>query len=61
MNWKTIIAGCGAGFLSAVIVDLHAWSKAPADAPFDWGLAPKRWFAGAVSGLGMGFGIGELP
>ena len=61
MNWKTIVAGVASGFLSALIVDIHAWSKAAPEDAFDWGLALKRWIAGAVSGIGLGFGIGELP
>lgn len=57
MNWKTMVAGAVGGFLSAVVVDLNAWSKSGGE--FDWGLALKRWLAGAVSGL-VGGGAGEL-
>lgn len=56
MNWKTIVAGALGGFLSALAVDVHAWSKSAE--PFDWALALKRWVAGAVTGAASGAGIG---
>lgn len=58
MNLKMILAGALGGFLAAVAVDINAWSKS--DDPFDWGLALKRWVAGAVSGATAGFGIGVI-
>lgn len=58
MNLKMILAGALGGFLAAVAVDINAWSKS--DDPFDWGLALKRWIAGAVSGATAGFGIGVI-
>lgn len=58
MNWKLIFAQAASGFLAAVIVDIHAWSKSGGE-PFSWGLAFKRWVAGAISGVagGQGFGV----
>lgn len=58
MNLKMILAGALGGFLAAVAVDINAWSKS--DDFFDWGLALKRWIAGAVSGATAGFGIGVI-
>lgn len=57
---RKLIAGAVSGFFSAFVVDLHAWSKA-GGAAFDWGLAVKRWVAGAVTGLTAAMGIGALP
>lgn len=59
MNMKTIIAGALGGFLAAVAVDVNAWAKS--DKPFDWGLAFKRWVAGAIAGASGGVGAGMLP
>lgn len=59
MNWKSIVAGAVGGFLAALVVDINAWSKT--DKPFDWGVAFKRWVAGAVTGATGGFGAGVLP
>ncbi len=55
---KTIIAGAVSGFVSAFLVDLHAWSTS--DAPYDWTKALKRWVAGAVSGSAAAAGMGSM-
>lgn len=64
MNWKTIVAGAAIGFVSALLVDLDAWAKSkPGDGdrlPFDWGLALKRWVAGAVAGATGALGFGGV-
>lgn len=57
MNYKLIIAGAVSGLVSAILVDVHAWSKADPALPFDWGLAVKRWVGGAVSGALAGLGL----
>lgn len=58
MNWKMIVAGALGGFLAAVAVDIHAWSKTEGD--YDWGLAVKRWVAGAVAGAAGALGFGGV-
>lgn len=53
MDIKAIIAGAVSGFVSALVIDLNAWSKfkkAQGESDFDWGLALKRWVAGAMTG-----------
>lgn len=60
MNFRAIVAGAVSGFASAVVVDLNAWSKAPEGSAFSWGLAFKRWVAGAVTGALASLGIGEV-
>lgn len=55
---KKLISGAVSGFIAAFLVDLNAWSKS--DGAFDWGLAIKRWLAGAISGAVGAFGMGEL-
>lgn len=56
MNWKMVLAGAIGGFLSAVAVDVNAWARSE-DERFDWGLAVKRWIAGAVAGAAAGVGV----
>lgn len=58
IDLRAAVAGAVGGFLSAVVVDVNAWSKS--DRPFDWGLAVKRWVAGAVSGFVGGLGAGAM-
>lgn len=58
MNIKMILGGAAAGFLAALAVDINAWAKS--EKPFDWGLAVKRWIAGAVTGAAAGAGAGAL-
>lgn len=58
MNIKLIIAGALGGFLAAVAVDINAWAKT--NEPFDWGLAARRWIAGAISGAAGAVGLGAL-
>lgn len=48
LNVKAIVAAAVGGFLSAFLVDLHAWSQS--EGAFDWTKAVKRWTAGAVAG-----------
>ena len=55
MNLKLIIVGAVSGFLSALIVDLNAFSKAPG-ATFNWNLAVGRWVSGAAAGALAGLG-----
>lgn len=55
MDFRKGLVGAFAGFLSAVVVDVNAWVKA--NDKFDWGLAVKRWIAGAVTGFAAGMGI----
>lgn len=54
MDIKLIIGGGLTGFLSAAIVDINAWSKSTPkgekNTAFDWGLAFRRWVAGAITG-----------
>ena len=49
------IGGAVGGFISAVLVDVDAWKKSSGQ--FDWGLAAKRWIAGAVAGALAGLGV----
>lgn len=44
-----LIRGAVGGFVGALAVDVNAWSKT--NERFDWGLAVKRWLAGAMTGL----------
>lgn len=57
---KKIFAGAVSGLVAAVVVDVHAWSKAPKGEAFDWALAVKRWVAGAISGATAALGIGSV-
>ncbi len=57
MNLKNILIGALSGFLSAMLVDLHAWSKAPYGTPFDWKLASTRWLAGAAAGVSAAWSL----
>ena len=59
LNIKALIAGAVSGFVSAFVVDLHAWSQ-DADGDFNWMLAAKRWVAGAVSGATAAAGFGVM-
>ena len=59
MNGKAIIAGAVAGFVSALVVDLNAWSKHKSkneDDKFSWNLAVKRWMAGGATGAATAAG-----
>jgi hypothetical protein len=60
MNIRLIIAGAVSGLVSAILVDVHAWSKSDPALAFDWGLAVKRWVGGAVSGALAGLGLKGL-
>ena len=58
------MAAAVSGFVAAFLVALNSWSKSPPDgkpnAPFDFGLAFKRWIGGAVSGATAAWGIQGL-
>lgn len=58
MDWQKTGAGALSGLFSAVIIDLHAWTRSTGD--FDWGLALKRWAAGAISGVAASIGLGGV-
>lgn len=51
LNWQKLVAGAVSGLLSAILIDVHAWSKSGEDNPFDWGLAAKRWVGGILAGV----------
>ncbi len=55
IDTKKLIAGAVSGAVAALVVDITAWAKS--SEPFDWGLAFKRWVAGAVSGVAAAFGM----
>lgn len=55
LNYKVAIAGAVSGFVSAVIVDVHAWSAT--EGGYNWAKAGKRWIAGAVSGAAAAAGL----
>lgn len=55
---KKVIAGAVSGFISAALVDLHAWVKS--EGSFNYALALKRWIAGAISGALGALGVGEV-
>lgn len=48
MNMKVIVAAAVGGFVSAVLVDLHAWRDGIGQ--FNWKKAIGRWIGGAVAG-----------
>ena len=56
---KKIVAGAVSGFVSAVLVDLDKWKQSALDV-FDWKLAIKRYFMGAVTGAAAAAGFGNL-
>lgn len=63
LDAKKIVAGAVAGFVSALVIDVNAWSKTDLGTGkkrFDWMLAFKRWVAGAVSGVVVASGLGQL-
>ncbi len=57
MTFKNTLIGALSGFLSALLVDLHAWSKAPYGSPFDWRLGITRWIGGAAAGASAAWGL----
>jgi hypothetical protein len=54
---KRALNGAASGFIAALLVDVHSWSKYPEGSAFDWNLAVKRWIGGAVAGAAMSMGI----
>lgn len=50
------------GFWSAFGVDLVEWMKKPGwrDDGFNWNLASKRWFVGALTGFLAAVGLGAV-
>jgi len=56
---KKVIVGAMSGFVSAVLVDLDKWKKSELD-KFDWNLAIKRYFMGAVTGAIAAAGFGNI-
>ncbi len=48
-NLKLVIVGAVGGFLTALMVDLHAFGKSDSN-KFDWQLALGRWISGAITG-----------
>lgn len=59
IDYRRLAAGALSGAVAALVVDVHAWSRAKKPG-FDWGLALKRWVAGAVSGAAAALGVGGL-
>ena len=57
MNLKNILIGALSGLLSAILIDLHAWSKADYGTPFDWRLGVGRWLAGAAAGISTAWSL----
>ena len=57
MNTKAMIAGAVSGFVSAFLVDLHAWSSGTG--PFDYKKAIGRWVGGAIAGAMAAAGFGS--
>jgi hypothetical protein len=43
-----------------VTVDVNAWKSYPDDKPYNWGVAFKRWIAGAVTGALAALGLGQV-
>lgn len=54
---RNVIGSAIGGLISAVLVDVHAWSKS--NERFDLRLASGRWLAGLTSGILAGFGFGQ--
>lgn len=52
---RKVLSGAASGLVSAILIDIHAWSQTPG--PFDWPLALRRWVAGALAGLASGLGL----
>lgn len=54
-----VISGAVIGFLTAFVVDLHAW-KSWGDVAFNWKTASFRWVSGTIFGALAGAGLGQL-
>jgi hypothetical protein len=51
------LTGAGAAF----IVDVQIWARTKdTDPAFNWRTASKRWIAGAITGSGLGAGLGAI-
>ena len=57
MNFKNTLIGALSGLLSAILVDLHAWSKSDYGVPFDLKTGATRWLAGLASGATAGWSV----
>lgn len=60
---QKLLTGALAGFMAAILVDIHAWQN---DGfafswakQFDWSLALKRWATGLITGAFAAVGISE--
>lgn len=58
MDPKKIAVGAVSGLVSAVLVDLHAWSGSTGG--FDWKKAATRWIGGAISGAASAAGVSTV-
>lgn len=61
MDWlhNRVVNGAVIGFLTAALVDLHAW-KSWSDVRFNVGTASFRWVSGAAFGAATAAGLGAL-
>lgn len=57
INEQKLLLGFVSGALGAVIVDLHAYGRAPAGEAFNWRKAAARWVAGGIGGGLVGLGL----
>lgn len=54
---ERVLKGAAVGFAVMFAKDIDSWAKAPAGAAFDWGIASKRWVAGAIAGAITALGL----
>ena len=54
MDYKKLIISVLTGLITAIGVDLHAYSDAPKGTPFDFQKAIPRWIFGALAGITAG-------
>lgn len=48
--------GAAIGFVTAMGVDLHAYSDSPDGTKFNWSKAVARWICGAIGGATLAIG-----